>query len=62
MPLYAKAGVREAWLVNLPEETIELYAESTGGVYQVGKSFKRGEEVQAHGIADLRVSVADILG
>jgi Uma2 family endonuclease len=62
MPLYAKAGVEEAWLVNLPDETIELYAEPTGGIYQVSKSFKRGEEVQAHAVAGLRVNVTDILG
>src|ERR1043165_4040767 len=30
VPLYAKAGIREVWLVNLPEEKIELYAEPSG--------------------------------
>ena len=62
MPLYAKAGIPEAWLVNLPDETIELYAEPAGRAYQFSKSFKRGEEIQAHSIADLHISVADILG
>lgn len=62
MPLYAKAGIPEAWLVNLPDETIELYAEPAGGIYQVSKSFRRGEEAQAYGLADLRVNIADILG
>jgi Uma2 family endonuclease len=62
IPLYAKAGVQEAWIVNLQDETIELYAEPVGGVYQVSKTFKRGEEAQAHAVADLRVKVADILG
>lgn len=62
MPLYAKAGIQEAWLVNLPGETIELYAEPADGVYQISKSFQRGEEAQAHSVADLRVNVADVLG
>jgi Uma2 family endonuclease len=61
MPLYAKAGVQEAWIVNLQDETIELYAEPVDGVYQVSKTFQQGEEVQAHAVADLRVNVADIL-
>jgi len=61
-PLYAKAGIPEAWLVNLPDETIELYAEPADGIYQVNQIFRRGEEAQAHGNSDLRVSVADILG
>jgi Uma2 family endonuclease len=62
IPLYAKAGVQEAWVVNLPDETIELYAEPTGSVYQTAKTFKRGEEVQAHTVVDLLVNAADILG
>jgi Uma2 family endonuclease len=62
MPLYAKAGVQEAWLVNLQDETIEVYAEPASGVYQSSKSFKRGEEASAHTVAGLSVSVADILG
>lgn len=62
MPLYAKAGIPEAWIINLQDETIELYAEPVGGLYQSTKTFKRGEEAQAHTMADLRVEVADILG
>lgn len=62
IPLYAKAGIAEAWLVNLPEEKIELYAEPADSAYQFTSDFKRGEDVQAHGIADLYVPVADVLG
>lgn len=62
LPLYAKAGIPEVWIVNLPGETIELDAEPASGVYQVSKTFKRGEEVQAQGVSELRVGVADILG
>jgi Uma2 family endonuclease len=62
VPLYARAGISEAWLVNLPEESIELFAEPADGAYQISKVFSRGEEVQSHGVADLRVPVADVLG
>jgi Uma2 family endonuclease len=62
MPLYAKAGIPETWLVNLPDETIEIYDEPAGGAYQLSKSFNRGEEIQAHSVADLRISVTDLLG
>ena len=62
MPLYARAGIQEACLVNLPEETIELFAEPVGGAYQTSKVFSRGEELQSHGVADLRCGVADVLG
>ena len=62
MPLYARAGISEAWLVNLPDERIELFAEPAGGAYQINRIFSRGEEVQSHGVADLRVGVSDVLG
>jgi Uma2 family endonuclease len=62
VPLYARAGIPEAWLVNLPEERIELFAEPAGGDYQINMIFSRGEEVQSHGVADLRVGVSDVLG
>lgn len=62
LPLYAKAGIREVWLVNLPEEKIELYAEPSGGAYQVTRDFKRGEEAQAHSIEGLRVGVVAVIG
>ncbi|HEY0377723.1 MAG TPA: Uma2 family endonuclease [Pyrinomonadaceae bacterium] len=62
MPLYARAGIPEAWLVNLPEERIELFAEPVGGDYQTSRIFSRSDEVQSHGVADLRVAVSDVLG
>jgi Uma2 family endonuclease len=62
MPLYAKAGIPEAWLINLPDEKIELYAEPADAAYQFTRDFKRGEDVQAHSIAGLLVPVADVLG
>jgi hypothetical protein len=61
-PLYAKAGIREAWLVNLAEETIELYAQPADGVYQTARTFARGDVAEAHDIADLRFNVADVIG
>ncbi|PYS46850.1 MAG: Uma2 family endonuclease [Acidobacteria bacterium] len=62
IPLYAQSGVAEAWLVNLPEEQIELFATPVNGVYQTNITFKRGDEAQSHTIKDLNISVSDILG
>jgi Uma2 family endonuclease len=62
VPLYARAGIPEAWLVNLPEERVELFADPAGGAYQVNRTFSRGEDVESHGVAGLRVGVADVLG
>jgi len=62
IPLYAKAGIAESWLVNLSEEQIELFATPANGVYQTNITFRRGDEAQAHTIEDLIISVSDVLG
>lgn len=62
MPLYAGAGIPEAWLVNLPDERIEVYSDPVGGVYQTVRSYARGRRLQSHTLASLRLSVSKVLG
>lgn len=62
LPLYAHAGIPEVWLVNLPAEQLDTYAQPAGDTYQLTNHIGRGAGVQAHRIADLRISVADVLG
>ena len=62
VPLYARSGIPETWIVNLPEERVEVYADPAGGIYQTVESYSRGEEVQSRSLAALRVSVAEVLG
>ena len=61
VPLYAKAGIAEVWLVNLPEEQIELFASPVNGEYQTTQTFKRGDLAQSQTIEDLNLSVSEIL-
>ena len=62
VPLYAAAGVPETWIVNLPDEQIEVYAEPAGGTYRVGKHYRRGERAQSHTLDNLSAVVAEVLG
>ena len=62
IPLYAQSGIAEAWLVNLPEEQIELFATPVNGVYQTNITFKRNDEAQSQTTKDLIVAVSDVLG
>ena len=62
IPLYARAGIPEAWLVNIPGRRVEQHAEPVGGVYQVVRVWQRGETVQAHTLPELSLPVNDILG
>ncbi len=62
VPLYARAGISETWVVNLPEERVEAYADPTGGTYQTANSYARSDEVLSHTLASLRISVSEVLG
>jgi Uma2 family endonuclease len=62
VPLYARAGVPEVWIVNLTGERIETYADAAGDVYQLKSDAGRGDEVRARSVAGLRLSVAEVLG
>ena len=62
LPLYAKAGIPEVWIINLPAEEIETYADPAGDAYRITGHIKRGEEAQAQTVANLSVSADKILG
>jgi Uma2 family endonuclease len=62
IPLYAAAGIPEAWLVNLPEERIEIYSDPAGGEYQTVRSYARRRRLQSHTLASLRLSVSKVFG
>jgi Uma2 family endonuclease len=62
LPLYAQAEIPEFWLANLPNDTVEFYAQPVNGVYQVAKIFGRGETVTSQMVANLRIGVDEILG
>ncbi len=62
LPVYARAGIPEAWLANLPADRIEMYAEPVGGTYTVVKHATRGEIIQSSSISELRLKVDEILG
>lgn len=62
VPLYAQAGVAEAWVVNIPEGQLEIYAEPAGGAYQFKQVYKRGEEARSHTLPQLKLGVAELLG
>jgi Uma2 family endonuclease len=62
LPLYARVGIPEVWLVNLADEQIETYAQPAGDTYQTNVRIQRGADVQATNIADLRIETAAVLG
>lgn len=61
-PLYARAGVPEMWLVNLPEELIEVYTRPADGAFQETRLVRRGESLSVASAGGLTVEAESILG
>ena len=62
MPMYARAGVREAWLVDLPAQAVEAYRTPTPNGYASVRKFGRGQALTPEAFPDLRLPVDDIIG
>jgi len=61
-PLYAKAGIREYWLVNLPKNIVEVYTEPGLNGYQHTLTLGRGETLALPSDLPGSISVDDIFG
>ena len=57
LPLYAKAGIPEAWVVDVTARTITVHTEPGAGGYAVELALTRGQEVVSTSVADLCLSV-----
>lgn len=62
MPLYARAGIPEVWLVNLPKETVEVYNQPLGGEYREIRLVKRDEALSAKSVPNLTIDASAVLG
>jgi Uma2 family endonuclease len=62
IPAYARAGIPEAWLVDLLNDRIEVHTQPEQGVYQEVRIVLRGHKVVSRAIPQLRLKADDILG
>ena len=62
LPLYARHGIREAWIVNLPESCVELYSEPTPEGYRRSERRRRGQALSVPAFPDVSLSIDDVLG
>lgn len=60
--LYAEAGIPEMWIVNLPEQVVEVYSGPTGVAYKNMRRAVRGESLPLPNQMEGIVPVDDILG
>lgn len=62
IPLYARAGIPEAWLVDLQADRIETYRQPTPQGYQDVRRLARGAHLGVAAFPDLTLAVTNILG
>ncbi len=61
-PLYARAGIVEYWLVDLPDEVVEVYKEPADDGYATHRRYGRGTTLSPQNLAGVSLTVDAILG
>ena len=62
VPLYARAGIAEVWLVDLEAGRIEIYREPGDAGYAVVRTAGRGDNLTPLRLSSVTLPGADILG
>jgi len=62
IPLYARAGIPETWLVNLPGEVIEVFREPAQDGYRDVRTVRRGQSLAPLAFPGVTLTADDILG
>ena len=60
LPLYARAGIQEYWIVDVQDEVVDVYASPTNLNYASARIFRRGEFISPAAFPDLAIAVDDI--
>jgi Uma2 family endonuclease len=61
LPLYARAGIPEAWIVDLRGRKVEVYADPTSGGYRIFRVARPSEQLGSEAVEGLSLSVDEVL-
>ena len=62
IPMYAFAGIREFWLVDLVNDRIEVHSNPFKGVYQEVRIVQRGQKIISPTLPQLKLKADEVLG
>jgi Uma2 family endonuclease len=62
VPLYARAGIAEVWLLDLRTDAIEVYRQPSPAGYGDARVLRRGERLSPLAFPDLTLAVDELLG
>ncbi len=60
LPRYARAGIEEVWIVNVPERQVEVYREPNFLNYSSNTILKPGQSVVPAAFPDIAIPVAEL--
>ena len=61
-PAYANAGIVEYWIVNVPQDVIEVFTQPASGGYKTIKQVKRGEKLSPLLLSTVTLRAEELLG
>ena len=62
VPLYARHGIAEVWLVDLESDVIDVYRGPTAQGYQEMSELRRGDVLSIQALSGLELAVDEVLG
>jgi len=62
LPLYARAGIPEVWIVNLAARRIEIHRRPAEGKYAIVVNVARGESARCESAREIVLAADDLLG
>lgn len=62
LPLYARSGIPEVWLIVLHKGVVEIHSQPKGGKYQKIQRLKRGKSLTSPTIPGLVCKIEDLIG
>ena len=62
LPLYARFGIPEVWIANIPARVVEVYRDPVDGWYTDSRVYSPGETVSPLAFEDVEVSVSRFIG
>jgi Uma2 family endonuclease len=62
LPIYARSGIREIWILDLNSDTISLFRKPVGKAYLETMVRNRGESISPEAFPDFLIRVDELLG
>lgn len=62
LPLYARAGIPETWIIDLGSGQVELYSAPAEGRYTICRVMREADTVAPAAFPDLGIQVGELLG